>query len=64
MGHHIRQKIVLRYAAWCKGMGDAHKYRLYAAQCVETAGRTRNDKFWQSMLELATAYERLADHAE
>ncbi len=42
----------------------SHKYRARAAECMEAAERSRNEKIRQSLLELGAAFDQLAKYAQ
>lgn len=45
-------------------MGKAEQYRGYAAECIRLARQSREQQEKQTLLSMAAAWRRLAEHAE
>jgi hypothetical protein len=45
-------------------MGKAEQYRRYAAECIRIARQSQHPQEKDTLLSMAAAWQRLAEHAE
>jgi hypothetical protein len=45
-------------------MGKAEQYRRYAAECIRLARQSQHPQEKDTLLSMAAAWQRLAEHAE